>query len=177
MNINHCSRLQPAFFYVQLTCFALSVCVGDLCRRSMAERDGRPKLSLRRFFSSIGLHSVGRLVKGGRSSSMEQLSISAPRASSASPSPTHSPHTNTRLQRTPSLQALHSVSTSYSLQLSRLLLFNLVQFSSVTFIYIQFDSVLLNVFTNLFVKEQKCICHFTFTPFFNIFILRCDFHC
>uniref|UniRef100_A0AAZ3QYQ4 PDZ domain-containing protein n=1 Tax=Oncorhynchus tshawytscha TaxID=74940 RepID=A0AAZ3QYQ4_ONCTS len=79
-------------------------------RRSMAERDGRPKLSLRRFFSSIGLHSVGRLVKGGRSSSMEQLSISAPRASSASPSPTHSPHTNTRLQRTPSLQALHTVS-------------------------------------------------------------------
>ncbi|CAB1317686.1 unnamed protein product, partial [Coregonus sp. 'balchen'] len=79
-------------------------------RRSMAERDGRPKLSLRRFFSSIGLHSVGRLVKGGRSSSMEQLSISAPRASSASPSPTHSPHTNTRLQRTPSLQALNTVS-------------------------------------------------------------------
>nr|XP_029479858.1 uncharacterized protein LOC115103212 [Oncorhynchus nerka] len=79
-------------------------------RRSMAERDSRPKLSLRRFFSSIGLHSVGRLVKGGRSSSMEQLSISAPRASSASPSPTHSPHTNTRLQRTPSLQALHTVS-------------------------------------------------------------------
>uniref|UniRef100_A0A4W5LBH5 Si:ch211-13f8.1 n=1 Tax=Hucho hucho TaxID=62062 RepID=A0A4W5LBH5_9TELE len=77
-----------------------------------ARRDGRPKLSLRRFFSSIGLHSVGRLVKGGRSSSMEQLSISAPRASSASPSPTHSPHTNTntRLQRTPSLQTLHTVS-------------------------------------------------------------------
>ncbi|KAK6310502.1 hypothetical protein J4Q44_G00185570 [Coregonus suidteri] len=79
-------------------------------RRSMAERDSRPKLSLRRFFSSIGLHSVGRLVKGGRSSSMEQLSISAPRASSTSPSPTHRLHPNARLQRTPSLQALRTLS-------------------------------------------------------------------
>ncbi|KAJ8011332.1 hypothetical protein DPEC_G00057040 [Dallia pectoralis] len=79
-------------------------------RRSMAERDGRHKLSLRRFFSSIGLHSVGRLVKGGRSSSMEQLSISATRTSSASPSPTHRPSSNSGLQRTPSLQALNTVS-------------------------------------------------------------------
>lgn len=73
--------------------------------------DGRPKLFLRRFFSSIGLNSVGRLVKGGRSSSMEQLSIpTAPRANSASPSPTRRPQPTIRIQRTPSLQTLHTVS-------------------------------------------------------------------
>lgn len=73
--------------------------------------DGRPKLFLRRFFSSIGLNSVGRLVKGGRSSSMEQLSIpTAPRASSASPSPTRRPQPTIRIQRTPSLQTLNTVS-------------------------------------------------------------------
>ncbi|XP_032387682.1 uncharacterized protein si:ch211-13f8.1 isoform X2 [Etheostoma spectabile] len=75
--------------------------------------DGRPKLFLRRFFSSIGLNSVGRLVKGGRSSSMEQLSIpAAPRVCSASPSPTRRPLQRTadhRMQRTPSLQTLHTV--------------------------------------------------------------------
>ncbi|XP_076600358.1 uncharacterized protein LOC143328838 isoform X2 [Chaetodon auriga] len=72
--------------------------------------DGRPKLFLRRFFSSIGLNSVGRLVKGGRSSSMEQLSIpTPPRASSASPSPTRRPQPTIRIQRTPSLQTLHTV--------------------------------------------------------------------
>ncbi|KAM3605417.1 uncharacterized protein V6R79_025520 [Siganus canaliculatus] len=72
--------------------------------------DGRPKLFLRRFFSSIGLNSVGRLVKGGRSSSMEQLSIpSVPRASSTSPSPTRRPQPTIRIQRTPSLQTLHTV--------------------------------------------------------------------
>ncbi|CAJ1072183.1 uncharacterized protein si:ch211-13f8.1 [Xyrichtys novacula] len=72
--------------------------------------DGRPKLFLRRFFSSIGLNSVGRLVKGGRSSSMEQLSIAAPpRASSTSPSPTRRPPPPCRIQRTPSLQTLHPV--------------------------------------------------------------------
>ncbi|XP_018532230.1 uncharacterized protein si:ch211-13f8.1 isoform X1 [Lates calcarifer] len=72
--------------------------------------DGRPKLFLRRFFSSIGLNSVGRLVKGGRSSSMEQLSIpTAPRANSASPSPTRRPQPTIRIQRTPSLQTLHTV--------------------------------------------------------------------
>ncbi|XP_054479673.1 uncharacterized protein si:ch211-13f8.1 [Anoplopoma fimbria] len=72
--------------------------------------DGRPKLFLRRFFSSIGLNSVGRLVKGGRSSSMEQLSIpTAPRAGSASPSPSRRPQPTTRMQRTPSLQTLHTV--------------------------------------------------------------------
>ncbi|XP_044075133.1 uncharacterized protein si:ch211-13f8.1 isoform X2 [Siniperca chuatsi] len=70
--------------------------------------DGRPKLFLRRFFSSIGLNSVGRLVKGSRSSSMEQLSIpTAPRVSSASPSPTRRPQPT--IQRTPSLQTLHTV--------------------------------------------------------------------
>ncbi|KAF7222618.1 uncharacterized protein KIAA1614 [Nothobranchius furzeri] len=72
--------------------------------------DGRPKLFLRRFFSSIGLNSVGRLVKGGRSSSMEQLSLpTVPRASSASPSPTRRPQPSIRIQRTPSLQTLHTV--------------------------------------------------------------------
>ncbi|XP_017277870.1 uncharacterized protein si:ch211-13f8.1 [Kryptolebias marmoratus] len=72
--------------------------------------DGRPKLFLRRFFSSIGLNSVGRLVKGGRSSSMEQLSLpTVPRASSASPSPTRRPQPTIRIQRTPSLQTLHTV--------------------------------------------------------------------
>nr|XP_046263308.1 uncharacterized protein si:ch211-13f8.1 [Scatophagus argus] len=72
--------------------------------------DGRPKLFLRRFFSSIGLNSVGRLVKGGRSSSMEQLSIpTTTRVSSASPSPTRRPQPASRIQRTPSLQSLHTV--------------------------------------------------------------------
>ncbi|XP_016534581.1 uncharacterized protein si:ch211-13f8.1 isoform X1 [Poecilia formosa] len=72
--------------------------------------DGRPKLFLRRFFSSIGLNSVGRLVKGGRSSSMEQLSLpTVQRASSASPSPTRRPQPTIRIQRTPSLQTLHTV--------------------------------------------------------------------
>ncbi|XP_062337763.1 uncharacterized protein si:ch211-13f8.1 isoform X2 [Osmerus eperlanus] len=71
-------------------------------------RRGPGKLSLRRFFSSLGLNSVGRLVKGGRSSSMEQLSVPPPCASS--PSPTRRPHSPTRLQRTPSLQALNTVS-------------------------------------------------------------------
>ncbi|CAL8279617.1 unnamed protein product [Lota lota] len=74
------------------------------------ERDGRPKLSLRRFFSSIGLNSVGKLVKGRRSSSMEQLSLPAgPQgaAGSTSPSPTRRHQPPVRLQRTPSLQSLH----------------------------------------------------------------------
>ncbi|XP_035025773.1 uncharacterized protein si:ch211-13f8.1 [Hippoglossus stenolepis] len=72
--------------------------------------DGRPKLFLRRFFSSIGLNSVGRLVKGRRSNSMEQLSIpTIPRASSTSPSPTRRPQPTMRIQRTPSLQTLHTV--------------------------------------------------------------------
>ncbi|XP_077371165.1 uncharacterized protein LOC144014782 [Festucalex cinctus] len=70
--------------------------------------DGRPKLFLRRFFSSIGLNSVGRLVKGGRSSSMEQLSIPAARSNATSPSPTRRPHPAIRIQRTPSLQSLHT---------------------------------------------------------------------
>nr|XP_061784042.1 uncharacterized protein LOC133575373 [Nerophis lumbriciformis] len=71
--------------------------------------DGRPKLFLRRFFSSIGLNSVGRLVKGGRSSSMEQLSIPTARPNTSSPSPTRRPQPATRMQRTPSLQTLHTV--------------------------------------------------------------------
>ncbi|TKS79874.1 hypothetical protein D9C73_013895 [Collichthys lucidus] len=76
--------------------------------------DGRPKLFLRRFFSSIGLNSVGRLVKGGRSSSMEQLSIpTASRISSTSSSPTRRPQPT--IQRTPSLQTLHTVSKHFSM--------------------------------------------------------------
>ncbi|XP_062259563.1 platelet binding protein GspB [Platichthys flesus] len=72
--------------------------------------DGRPKLFLRRFFSSIGLNSVGRLVKGRRSNSMEQLSVpTMPRPSSTSPSPTRRPQPIIRIQRTPSLQTLHTV--------------------------------------------------------------------
>ncbi|XP_054622998.1 uncharacterized protein LOC129176712 isoform X2 [Dunckerocampus dactyliophorus] len=70
--------------------------------------DGRPKLFLRRFFSSIGLNSVGRLVKGGRSSSMEHLSIPTARPNTASPSPTRRPQPTIRIQRTPSLQSLHT---------------------------------------------------------------------
>lgn len=78
-------------------------------RRRTWEREGRPKLSLRRFFSAMGLNSMGKMVKGCRSSSMEQLSLSTARAS---PSPTHK--SQTLLQRTPSLQALHTVSiTTY----------------------------------------------------------------
>ncbi|XP_030220826.1 uncharacterized protein LOC115549646 [Gadus morhua] len=80
-------------------------------RKVAAERDGRSKLSLRRFFSSIGLNSVGKLVKGRRSSSMEQLSLPAdPRGApgSPSPSPTRRLPAPGRLQRTPSLQSLHS---------------------------------------------------------------------
>ncbi|KAK3567889.1 hypothetical protein QTP86_027310 [Hemibagrus guttatus] len=73
--------------------------------RRTLEREGRPKLSLRRFFSAMGLNSVGKLVKGSRSSSMEHLSLSSARAS---PSPTHKGQT--LLQRTPSLQALHTES-------------------------------------------------------------------
>uniref|UniRef100_A0AAV2JQC5 PDZ domain-containing protein n=1 Tax=Knipowitschia caucasica TaxID=637954 RepID=A0AAV2JQC5_KNICA len=79
--------------------------------------DGRPKLFLRRFFSSIGLNSVGRLVKGSRSSSMEQLSLPpAPRPNSASPSPTRRPQPSIRIQRTPSLQTLNTVFPSAQLR-------------------------------------------------------------
>uniref|UniRef100_A0A8B9HWG1 Uncharacterized LOC103025293 n=1 Tax=Astyanax mexicanus TaxID=7994 RepID=A0A8B9HWG1_ASTMX len=76
--------------------------------RRTAEREGKPKLSLRRFFSAMGLNSMGKLVKGNRSSSMEQLSSPAPKHSSASPSPTHKGQPP--LQRTPSLQTLHTES-------------------------------------------------------------------
>ncbi|KAI4882233.1 hypothetical protein NFI96_003596 [Prochilodus magdalenae] len=76
--------------------------------RRAAEREGKPKLSLRRFFSAMGLNSMGKLVKGNRSSSMEQLSSPAPKHSSASPSPTH--RGQPLLQRTPSLQSLHTES-------------------------------------------------------------------
>ncbi|XP_065122043.2 uncharacterized protein [Paramisgurnus dabryanus] len=76
--------------------------------RRAGEREGRPKLSLRRFFSAMGLNSVGKLVKGSRSNSMEHLCSPTARYSSASPSPTHRGLVS--LQRTPSLQSLHTQS-------------------------------------------------------------------
>ncbi|KAJ8395481.1 hypothetical protein AAFF_G00032150 [Aldrovandia affinis] len=66
------------------------------------QKEGRPKLSLRRFFSAIGLNSLGKHGQG-RSSSMEQLSAQ-PRPSAAPPSPTHRPHG--QLKKAPSLQSL-----------------------------------------------------------------------
>ncbi|KAJ3595435.1 hypothetical protein NHX12_004739 [Muraenolepis orangiensis] len=89
----------------------------DAPRKATGEHDGRPKLSLRRFFSSLGLNSVGKLVKGPRSSSMEQLSqpagprgaLGAPGGVSPSPSPTRRPQHPVHIQRTPSLQSLHTV--------------------------------------------------------------------
>ncbi|XP_060729575.1 uncharacterized protein si:ch211-13f8.1 [Tachysurus vachellii] len=73
--------------------------------RRTLEKEGRTKLSLRRFFSAMGLNSMGLIGKGSRSSSMEHLSLSSARSS---PSPTHKGQT--LLQRTPSLQALHTES-------------------------------------------------------------------
>ncbi|XP_073710269.1 uncharacterized protein [Misgurnus anguillicaudatus] len=74
--------------------------------RRAGEREGRPKLSLRRFFSAMGLNSVGKLVKGSRSNSMEHLCSPTARYSSASSSPSHRGLVS--LQRTPSLQSLHT---------------------------------------------------------------------
>ncbi|XP_057190450.1 uncharacterized protein si:ch211-13f8.1 [Triplophysa rosa] len=75
------------------------------CRRA-GVRETRPKLSLRRFFSAMGLNSVGKLVNGRRYNSMEHLCFPTGRySSSASPSPTH--RGLIPLQRTPSLQSLH----------------------------------------------------------------------
>ncbi|XP_076829798.1 uncharacterized protein LOC143475758 isoform X2 [Brachyhypopomus gauderio] len=74
--------------------------------------EGKPRLSLRRFFSAMGLNSVGKLVKGARSSSMEHLCSSPSRHGSASPS--HTPSSSASqgpLQRTPSLQHLHTGSS------------------------------------------------------------------
>ncbi|XP_048018181.1 uncharacterized protein KIAA1614 isoform X1 [Megalobrama amblycephala] len=76
--------------------------------RRTGEREGRPKLSLRRFFSAMGLNSMGKLVKGSRSNSMEHLCSPTARYSSASPSPTH--RGLVPLKRTPSLQSLHTES-------------------------------------------------------------------
>ncbi|XP_026054167.1 uncharacterized protein KIAA1614-like isoform X1 [Carassius auratus] len=78
------------------------------------QREGRPKLSLRRFFSAMGLNSVGLLGKG-RSNSMDQLSLHPkpnsnlnqnprPTSPSTSPSPTHRHHH--QLKKAPSLQTL-----------------------------------------------------------------------
>ncbi|XP_016333483.1 uncharacterized protein LOC107681679 isoform X2 [Sinocyclocheilus anshuiensis] len=76
--------------------------------RRAGEREGRPKLSLRRFFSAMGLNSMGKLVKGSRSNGMEHLCSPTARYSSASPSPTH--RGLVPLKRTPSLQSLHTES-------------------------------------------------------------------
>uniref|UniRef100_A0A8C1ARS1 Si:dkey-121a11.3 n=1 Tax=Cyprinus carpio carpio TaxID=630221 RepID=A0A8C1ARS1_CYPCA len=78
------------------------------------QREGRPKLSLRRFFSAMGLNSVGLLGKG-RSGSMDQLSLhpkpnsnpnqnARPTSPSTSPNPTHSQHH--QLKKAPSLQSI-----------------------------------------------------------------------
>ncbi|XP_051977270.1 uncharacterized protein KIAA1614-like [Xyrauchen texanus] len=74
------------------------------------QREGRPKLSLRRFFSAMGLNSMGLLGKG-RSSSMDQLSLHpkpnsnpSPVSPSTSPSPTHKHHH--QLKKAPSLQTI-----------------------------------------------------------------------
>ncbi|XP_051550896.1 uncharacterized protein KIAA1614-like [Myxocyprinus asiaticus] len=76
------------------------------------QREGRPKLSLRRFFSAMGLNSTGLLGKG-RSSSMDQLSPHPKPNSnpspispspSTSPSPTNKHHH--QLKKAPSLQTL-----------------------------------------------------------------------
>nr|XP_023669096.1 uncharacterized protein KIAA1614 homolog isoform X4 [Paramormyrops kingsleyae] len=64
------------------------------------QREGRSKLSLRKFFSAIGLNSVGKLVKA-RSSSMEHLSLPA-KQSAAPLSPPHG-----QLKKAPSLQTLN----------------------------------------------------------------------
>ncbi|KAJ8376524.1 hypothetical protein SKAU_G00071040 [Synaphobranchus kaupii] len=66
------------------------------------QRESKPKLSLRRFFSAMGLNSMGKHSKG-RSSSMEQLSFS-PKSSPASPNPTHKHYG--QLKKAPSLQSL-----------------------------------------------------------------------
>ncbi|KAG5850134.1 hypothetical protein ANANG_G00079000 [Anguilla anguilla] len=66
------------------------------------QREGKPRLSLRRFFSAIGLNSLGKHSKG-RSSSMEQLSF-CPKSSPASPGPAHR-HCG-QLKKAPSLQSL-----------------------------------------------------------------------
>ncbi|XP_066504306.1 uncharacterized protein KIAA1614 isoform X4 [Hoplias malabaricus] len=69
-------------------------------------KDTRPKLSLRRLFSAVGLTSSGHLGKG-RSSSMEHLSM--PQKHSPSPYTSPSPPTrkkNNQLKKAPSLQSL-----------------------------------------------------------------------
>ncbi|XP_035632202.1 uncharacterized protein KIAA1614 isoform X2 [Oncorhynchus keta] len=78
------------------------------------QREGRSKLSLRRFFSAIGLNGVGKLGKG-RSSSMEQLSFQPRGLSPASPGLTSNPDPSlgtpkcpdpSQLRKAPSLQSL-----------------------------------------------------------------------
>ncbi|XP_029562408.1 uncharacterized protein KIAA1614 isoform X3 [Salmo trutta] len=83
-------------------------------RAETEQREGRSKLSLRRFFSAIGLNGVGKLGKG-RSSSMEQLSFQPRGLPPASPGPTSTPGPSlgtpkcpdpSQLRKAPSLQSL-----------------------------------------------------------------------
>ncbi|XP_022525347.2 uncharacterized protein KIAA1614 isoform X1 [Astyanax mexicanus] len=69
------------------------------------QKETRPKLSLRRFFSAIGLNSGGRMGKE-RSSSMEQLSLPPKPSASPSMSPSTVRAESGRLRKAPSLQSL-----------------------------------------------------------------------
>ncbi|TRY85586.1 hypothetical protein DNTS_010166 [Danionella cerebrum] len=89
-------------------------------------REARPKLSLRRFFSAMGLNSVGLLGKG-RSSSMDQLSLHPKpssnlnqlhRPSSPSVSPSHTHRHHHQLKKAPSLQTIRMQGSPF-LQLRR----------------------------------------------------------
>ncbi|KAL6469397.1 hypothetical protein MHYP_G00229210 [Metynnis hypsauchen] len=69
------------------------------------QKEAKPKLSLRRFFSAIGLNSGGRLGKE-RSSSMEQLSLPPKPCISPSTSPSPARAGIGQLKKAPSLQSL-----------------------------------------------------------------------
>ncbi|XP_072516324.1 uncharacterized protein KIAA1614 homolog [Salminus brasiliensis] len=69
------------------------------------QKETRPKLSLRRFLSAMGLNGGGRLGKG-RSSSMEQLSLPPKPSASPSMSPSTARTETGRLKKAPSLQSL-----------------------------------------------------------------------
>ncbi|KAL7867138.1 hypothetical protein AOLI_G00149520 [Acnodon oligacanthus] len=69
------------------------------------QKEARPKLSLRRFFSAMGLNSGGRLGKE-RSSSMEQLSLPPKPCISPSTSPSPARAGISQLKKAPSLQSL-----------------------------------------------------------------------
>lgn len=81
----------------------------SVASESVEQKEGRPKLSLRRFFSAMGLNGSGRLGKG-RSSSMEQLSLSPKPGTSPSASPSPARAQTGHLRKAPSLQSLRLVS-------------------------------------------------------------------